>query len=123
MVMQLDCSQEPVCFHRLPSAYIGRTSIKIDDLLPHPSLFSSEFLIRWSIHCSCFSVCVRALGKRERVRARHRAREREREREREMEGAIVNGLKIEWLEWAAVSDNNTSVGENGEEQKSERELR
>jgi hypothetical protein len=32
-------------------------------------------------------------------------------------------LKIEWLEWAAVSDNNTSVGENGEEQKSERELR
>jgi hypothetical protein len=52
-----------------------------------------------------------------------RDREREREREMEMEGAIVNGLKIEWLEWAAVSDNNTSVGENGEEQKSERELR
>ncbi len=51
------------------------------------------------------------------------ARAREREREREMEGAIVNGLKIEWLEWAAVSDNNTSVDENGEEQKSERELR
>jgi hypothetical protein len=41
----------------------------------------------------------------------------------EMEGVIVNGLKIEWLEWSAVSDNNTSVGENEVEQKSERELR
>jgi len=30
------------------------------------------------------------------------ARDTEREREMEMEGAIVNGLKIEWLEWAAV---------------------
>ncbi len=66
-------------------------------------------------------VCERALGKREGARARER--EREREREMEMEGAIVNGLKIEWLEWAAVSDNNISVGENGEEQKSGRELR
>ncbi len=49
--------------------------------------------------------------------------EREREREMEMEGVIVNGLKIEWLEWAVVSDNNTSVGGNEKEQKSERELR
>ncbi len=97
MVMHLDYSQEPVCCHRLPSAYIGRTSIKMDDLLPHPSLFHPN---SWSIHGSCFCVCVRERWEKESECARDT--EREREREMEMEGAIVNGLKIEWLEWAAV---------------------